>query len=63
MYKEPTEHNEEGWIPVCGEHVDLEKDGVTVLMGEYSGVADVANAEILTALQNDETGELDAQIS
>lgn len=31
MYKEPTEHNDRGWIPVCGDHVDPTKDEVTRL--------------------------------
>lgn len=28
MYREPTEHNERGWMPVCKQHVDPTKDGV-----------------------------------
>lgn len=51
IYKEPTEHNDKGWIPVCGEHVDLSKDGITVLMSENAGAAQVANAEILESLK------------
>lgn len=54
IYKEPTEHNDKGWIPLCGEHVDLSKDGVTVLLSEHSCDAAVANAEILESLKNAE---------
>lgn len=59
MYKEPTEHNDRGWFPVCGQHVDMSKDGITVLLTENSGAAQVANAEILAALQDAED-ELEA---
>lgn len=31
LYKEPTDHNERGWMAVCRKHVDVKKDGVTVL--------------------------------
>lgn len=54
IYKEPTEHNDKGWFPACSEHVDMSKDGITVLLTENSGAAQVANAEILTALQEAE---------
>lgn len=54
IYEEPTDHNDKGWIAVCGKHVDLSKDGVTVHMSDHSGIVDVANAEILQALENDE---------
>ena len=29
--KEPTEYNDKGWMPVCHEHVDHTKDGITSL--------------------------------
>lgn len=51
IYKEPTDHNERGWIPVCGKHADLSKDGVTVLMSDDPDPAEVANAEILGSLK------------
>lgn len=55
MYKEPTDHNERGWFPVCGQHVDLSKDNITVLMTENSGAAQVANAEILSGIKKNQS--------
>lgn len=50
MYKEPTEHNEKGWMPVCGSHLSREKceqKRVTVLS---TGAAAEANAAVLAGL-------------
>lgn len=51
MFKEPTEHNDRGWFPVCGQHADMSKDGIEVLLTESPDLAEVASAEILSALK------------
>jgi len=54
MYKEETDHNQKGWMAVCGSHVSEQKcrDGkVTVIMSSTNKAAEAANAEILKGLQ------------
>lgn len=49
MYKEPTDHNDKGWMPVCGKHCDFTKDGVEVL--SVNDVSSAISEEILASLQ------------
>lgn len=48
LYKEPTEHNERGWFAVCGEHADLQKEGVEVIVND---AASELSGEILKSLK------------
>lgn len=48
LYREPTDHNDRGWIAVCGEHADLENEGTEVIVND---AASAASAEILSGLK------------